>query len=137
MCLVEFRLFLSERRARLIELGISLAEPIATGSKLCLAFLGICIDEIFGNIARYAYGSGAGSATLRLDFDETERLFSLTFIDGGEPFDPRNVPEPDITSPLDERPIGGLGLFMVKKMVDSMTYRRENELNILTICKRI
>lgn len=101
------------------------------------AQIDICIDEILGNIVRYAYGASTGSATIRLDFDETERLLSLTFIDRGTPFDPRNVPEPDITSPLDKRPIGGLGLFMVKKMVDSLTYRRENECNVLIIRKRI
>ena len=99
--------------------------------------LDICIDEIFGNIAHYAYGSGSGDATVRLDFDETERLLSLTFIDSGSPFDPTDTPEPDTTSPLEERPIGGLGLFMVRKMVDAMEYRREDEQNILTIRKRI
>lgn len=97
----------------------------------------ICIDEIFGNIASYAYGSDTGSATIQLDFDEAERIVSLTFIDGGMPFDPRDVPEPDTTSPLEERPIGGLGLFMVKKMVDSLDYQREGGRNVLTICKRI
>ena len=99
--------------------------------------LDICIDEIFGNIAHYAYGSGSGDATVRLDFDETERLLSLTFIDSGSPFDPTDTPEPDTTSPLEERPIGGLGLFMVRKMVDAMEYRREDGRNILTIRKRI
>ena len=97
----------------------------------------ICIDEIFANIANYAYGSRTGSATVRLDFDEAERLLSLTFIDSGEPFDPTNTPEPDITSPLEERPIGGLGLFMVKNMVDAMEYRREEGRNVLTIRKRV
>ena len=101
------------------------------------AQIDICIDEIFSNIARYAYGPGTGSATVRLDFDETERLVSLTLIDRGSPFDPRDVPDPDITSPLDERPIGGLGLFMVRKMVDALDYRREDGRNILTIRKRI
>ena len=101
------------------------------------AQIDICIDEIVANIARYAYGSGTGNATVRLDFDETERVVSLTFVDSGMPFDPLDVPEPDITSPLAERPIGGLGLFMVKNMMDSMSYRREDGHNILTIRKRI
>lgn len=101
------------------------------------AQIDICIDEIFANIARYAYDSGTGDVTVRLDFDESERLFSLAFIDCGKPFDPTDVPEPDITSPLEERPIGGLGLFMVKNLMDSITYQREDGHNILTIQKRI
>ena len=99
--------------------------------------LDICIDEIFGNIANYAYGSGSGNATVQLDFDEAERVVTLTFIDSGMAFDPRDAPEPDTTSPLEERPIGGLGLFMVKNMTDSLDYRREGGCNILTIAKRI
>jgi len=101
------------------------------------AQIDICIDEIFGNIARYAYGAEKGSATVRLDFDEEERLLSLTFVDSGTPFNPCDVPEPDTTSPLAERPIGGLGLFMVRKMVDSMEYQRQEPFNILTLRKRI
>ena len=101
------------------------------------AQIDICIDEILGNIARYAYGSGTGDATVRLDFDEAQRLVSLTFVDSGMPFDPRDVPEPDTTSSLEDRPIGGLGLFMVRNLVDSMAYRREDGQNVLTICKRI
>lgn len=101
------------------------------------AQLDICVDEIFGNIARYAYGSGTGDATARIDFDEAERLITLTFIDKGMPFNPLDVPEPDITLSLEERPIGGLGLFMVKNMVDSMTYSRDDDRNVLTIHKRI
>lgn len=101
------------------------------------AQIDICIDEIFANIAQYAYGSDTGDVTLHIEFDEAERLFSLSFIDCGQPFDPRDVPEPDITSPLEERPIGGLGLFMVKNLMDSMTYQHEDGRNILTIQKRI
>lgn len=101
------------------------------------AQIDICIDEIFANIARYAYDSDTGDVTIHIEFDEVERLFSLSFIDCGKPFDPRDVPEPDITSPLEERPIGGLGLFMVKNLTDSIAYRREDGRNVLTIQKRI
>ncbi len=97
----------------------------------------VCIDEIVANVAHYAYGSDTGDVTVRLDFDEEQRIFSLTFIDAGVPFDPCNVPEPDITLPLEERPIGGLGLLMVRKMTDEMCYRREGEHNVLTVRKRI
>ena len=97
----------------------------------------VCIDELVANVAHYAYGSGTGSVTVRLGFDEEQRIFSMTFVDAGVPFDPCNVPEPDISLPLEERPIGGLGLLMVRKMMDEMRYRREGEHNVLTVYKRI
>lgn len=97
----------------------------------------VCIDELVANVAHYAYGSGTGDVTVCLGFDEEQRIFSLTFVDAGVPFDPCNVPEPDISLPLEERPIGGLGLLMVRKMMDEMRYRREGEHNVLTVYKRI
>ncbi len=99
--------------------------------------LDVAIDEVFGNISRYAYGSAVGCATVRLGFDEVEREVTLTFVDSGSEFNPCEAPEPDITLMLEERPIGGLGLFMVKKMMDGMAYRREDGRNILTLRKRI
>ena len=99
--------------------------------------LDVAIDEVFGNISRYAYGSAVGRATVRLGFDEVEREVTLTFVDSGSEFNPCEAPEPDITLMLEERPIGGLGLFMVKKMMDGMAYRREDGRNILTLRKRI
>lgn len=99
--------------------------------------LDVAIDEVFGNISRYAYGSAVGRATVRLGFDEVEREVTLTFVDSGSEFNPCEAPEPDITLMLEERPIGGLGLFMVKKMMDGMAYRREDGHNILTLRKRI
>lgn len=101
------------------------------------AQINICIDEIFGNIVRYAYGSGTGYSTVLLHIEEAKRLITLTFIDEGMPFDPLSVAEPDITLPLEERPIGGLGLLMVRSMVDSMEYRREDGRNVLTLRKHI
>ena len=99
--------------------------------------LDVAIDEVFGNISRYAYGPAVGCATVRLGFDEVEREVTLTFVDSGSEFNPCEAPEPDITLMLEERPIGGLGLFMVKKMMDGMAYRREDGRNILTLRKRI
>ena len=97
----------------------------------------VCIDEVVANVANYAYGSDTGNVTVRLGFDEEQRIFSLTFVDAGVPFDPCSVPEPDTTLPLEERPIGGLGLLMVRKMSDEMLYRREGEHNVLTVRKRL
>lgn len=96
----------------------------------------VAIDELFGNIARYAYAPGTGMAVVRLEIDEASREVSLTFEDGGVPFDPLGEPEPDVTVSAKERALGGLGIFMVRRSMDDMAYRRENGRNILTIRKR-
>ncbi|MBQ6430545.1 MAG: ATP-binding protein [Oscillospiraceae bacterium] len=97
----------------------------------------VAIDELFGNIAHYAYGDGAGDATVRFDFDEQTRMASVTFVDRGVPFDPLQKADPDVTLSAEERKIGGLGIFMVKKSMDRLAYRYENGCNILTVYKQI
>lgn len=97
----------------------------------------VAIDELFCNIARYAYGEGEGEATVRFAFDEQTRTASITFIDRGVPFDPLQKADPDVTLSAEERGIGGLGIFMVKKTMDAMEYRYEDGCNILTIRKHI
>lgn len=97
----------------------------------------LAVDELFTNIASYAYASGSGEATVRLDFDEASRMASVTFTDSGVPYDPLKKPDPDVTLSAEEREIGGLGIYMAKKATDKMEYRRENKRNILTIFKKI
>lgn len=97
----------------------------------------VAIDEMFGNIAHYAYGSEVGSATVRFDYDEASRTASITFIDSGIPFDPLKQSEPDVTLSAQERKIGGLGIFLVKKSMDSMEYKYLDGKNILTIKKKL
>lgn len=101
------------------------------------AQIDVAIDELFSNIARYAYPNGIGDVTVRFDFDETPRMVSVTFIDSGIPFDPLQKADPDVSRPADEREAGGLGIFMVKKTMDKLAYRHENGFNMLTIYKRI
>ena len=97
----------------------------------------VAVDEIFSNIAHYAYAPGSGDATIRLDYDELLRTVSITFSDRGIPFNPLEKEEPDIFLPAEEREIGGLGIFLVRKTMDEVKYRREDDRNILTIVKRI
>ena len=99
--------------------------------------LDVAVDELFTNIASYAYAPGTGNATIRLDFDPADRMFSVTFIDSGIPYDPLQKPDPDVTLSAEERTIGGLGIFLVKKTMDEMTYRYESNQNIVTIRKKI
>lgn len=95
----------------------------------------VAVEEIFVNIARYAYPKGTGRATLRVDVQDG--VAALAFIDDGVPFDPLARPDPDVTLPAEERPIGGLGIYMVKKSMDSVSYAREDGQNVLTLRKRI
>ena len=97
----------------------------------------VAIDELFGNIAHYAYPNGTGSATVRFDFDASTRTASIAFMDSGTPFDPLQKADPDVTLSVEEREVGGLGIFLVKKTMDNLTYRFENGMNILTIYKHI
>ena len=97
--------------------------------------LDIAIDELFANIAHYAYGDKTGQATVSVDFSEDS--VTLTFSDTGVPYDPLAKDDPDVTLSAEERDIGGLGIFMVKKSMDDMIYRYENGKNILSIIKKI
>lgn len=95
----------------------------------------VAIDEIFSNIAYYAYSSGTGKATV--DFELEDGVAILRFHDRGVPYDPLQKPDPDVTLTAEERGIGGLGIFLVKKTMDDMTYEFKDGSNILTLKKRV
>ena len=97
----------------------------------------VAVEEIFVNIASYAYGDGTGEATLSFSFDEKERLMTLVVTDEGVPFDPLKRDEPDITLSAADRDIGGLGIFITKKTMDTISYENKNGKNILTMTKKI
>ena len=97
----------------------------------------VAIDEIFCNIARYAYAPGTGEATVCVESVEDGKAVEITFIDSGVPYDPLNAPEPDVTLSAEERSVGGLGIFLVKKTMDGMDYAYENGRNILRLRKRL
>ena len=96
----------------------------------------IAIDELFGNIAHYAYDPDVGPATVRVEVDE-EPCVIITFIDNGVPYDPLGKEDPDITLSAEERGIGGLGVYMVKKSMDDISYEYRDGQNILRIKKRV
>lgn len=97
----------------------------------------IAVEEIFVNIAKYAYGDEKGKAVIKFSFDEDTKAVTLVFEDKGMAYNPLEKPDPDITLSAQEREIGGLGIFMVKNFTDSMEYSYENETNILKITKKI
>ncbi|MBR0444081.1 MAG: ATP-binding protein [Clostridia bacterium] len=96
--------------------------------------ISVAAEEIFANIARYAYPESGGTAVIRIEADEHETV--IRFTDAGIPFNPLEKPDPDISLPVEQREAGGLGIYMVKKTMDEVTYQRDGLNNILTIVKR-
>lgn len=97
----------------------------------------VAIEEVFVNVAHYAYGEDEGAVTLSIDFDESSRTVTFCMADKGVPFDPLKKPDPDITLSAEDREIGGLGIFITKKTMDTVTYTYENGENRLTMVKTI
>ena len=97
----------------------------------------IAIDELFGNIAHYAYNPEIGKATVRIEVIEEPLSVVITFIDNGVPYDPLAKADPDTTLSIEDREIGGLGIYMVKKSMDDIAYEYKNGQNILTIKKNL
>jgi len=97
----------------------------------------IAIDELFGNIAHYAYNPGTGDATVRVEVVREPLSVVITFIDKGVPYNPLSNADPDTGLSLEERGVGGLGIYIVKKSMDEITYSYQDGKNILTIRKQL
>ena len=97
----------------------------------------IAIDELFGNIAMYAYDPLTGPATVRVEVEEEPMAVIITFIDNGKPYDPLARKDPDISLRAEDREVGGLGVFLVKKTMDEITYEYKDGQNILRIRKNM
>ena len=97
--------------------------------------LNIAVEEIFVNIASYAYQSITGTA--RINVRTRDNVLTITFSDEGAPFNPVEKEDPDINLPASERSVGGLGIFLVKKIMDSMEYKYQDGRNILTVKKEL
>ena len=97
----------------------------------------IAIDELFGNIAHYAYNPETGDATVRVEVVEDPMAVVITFIDKGVPYDPLKQADPNTSLSAEEREIGGLGIFMVKKTMDDISYEYKDGQNILKIKKNL
>lgn len=97
----------------------------------------VAIDELFGNIANYAYNPGVGPAIVRVEVTEAPLAVVITFIDHGVPYDPLKKEDPDVTLSAEEREAGGLGIYIVKKTMDDISYEYKDGQNILKIKKNI
>ena len=97
----------------------------------------IAVEEIFVNIAHYAYNPDVGPARVTVDVEGEPPCAVISLIDEGKPYDPLSREDPDITLSVEERQIGGLGIFIVKKTMDTVRYTYEDNKNILTMMKKI
>ena len=95
----------------------------------------IALDEIYTNVVKYGYGEEKGDFTVQIEFMSDVTGVNVTFIDSGAPYDPLKRTDPDVTLTAEEREIGGLGIYMVKKMMDDIRYEFKNGQNILWISK--
>lgn len=99
--------------------------------------LNLAVEEIFVNIAHYAYAPGKGNATVRVEVADDPVTVCVTFIDRGVPYDPLKKEDPDVELSAEDRQIGGLGIFMTKKIMDDISYEYRDGQNILTLKKKI
>ena len=106
--------------------------PMRLQTSICVA-----VEEVFVNVAHYAYGEGEGDVSFSIAFDDDSRMATFRMADKGIPFDPLNKPDPDITLSAEQREIGGLGIYIVKKTMDTVTYTYENGENVLIMKKKI
>ena len=99
--------------------------------------LDVAVEELFVNIAHYAYNPETGNATVKVEFQEEPLSVIITFIDKGVPYDPLAKPDPDVTLSAEERQIGGLGIYLVKKSMNAVNYEYKEGKNILSIKKSL
>ena len=97
----------------------------------------IAVEELFVNIASYAYDTGIGTAVVQVTVNEEPLSVEITFIDNGKQYDPLAKEDPDTTLSVGQRKKGGLGIFMVKKSMDDVIYEYKDGKNILTIKKKL
>lgn len=97
--------------------------------------LNLVLEEAITNIILYAYDKESKNEIV-IDFEKRENELEIKIIDSGKPFDPTLKPDPDTTLPVDARPIGGLGILLIKKIMDSVSYQRKENRNILIMTKK-
>ncbi len=123
--LLEVQSFIDEQ---LEEVGCPMTTQIA---------IDVAVEELFVNIASYAYGKGEGIAVVQVTVHEDPLSVEITFIDSGRQYDPLAKEDPDVTLSAKERKKGGLGIFMVKNTMDNVSYEYKDGKNILTIKKNL
>ena len=123
--LLEVQSFIDEQ---LEEVGCPMTTQIA---------IDVAVEELFVNIASYAYGQGEGVAVVQVKVLQDPLSVEITFIDNGKQYDPLEKEDPDVSLSAKKRKKGGLGIFMVKNTMDNVSYEYKDGKNILTIKKKL
>ena len=97
----------------------------------------LVVEELFVNIANYAYEKQIGTATVLVEILDSPSRVEITFMDYGVPYDPLSLDDPDFDLPIAEKPIGGLGIFIVKQSMDHVSYEYNDGKNILLLKKNL
>lgn len=97
----------------------------------------LSIEEAVENVVRYAYEGGMGWIEVGTELDPDGVMLTILLRDAGVPFNPLERPDPDVTLPVDEREIGGLGIFLCKQLMDQIEYRYEDGCNLLLMKKKV
>lgn len=113
-----------------------LAQPEITAEPQLDFALHLVMDELVTNVVSYAYPEGA-DGVLDVSVEVENDMLSITFSDSGVPFNPLQQDDPDITLGIEERPVGGLGIFLVKQMMDNVEYNYVDGRNVLKVSKSI
>ena len=119
--------------ARALDFVASICRAWRVQDDVCFDIL-LAVDEAVSNIINHGYGGRGGVITLRLGQREGDVIISL--VDRGAPFDPTQASEPDLSGPLASRETGGMGICLMRKMMDAIRYCREGEENVLTLIKK-
>lgn len=120
---------------QLTHVNAFLRKSIPTAFKKRIHLIELAVEEILVNIFRYAYHNGNGNAEVSCQFVKHNEIsyFVITIKDWGEPFDPFQVPLPDLSLDINSRPIGGLGVHLVRTAVDLYKYKRESDINVVEL----
>lgn len=111
-----------------------MALPVVAEQAALEFTLRLVLEELVVNVVNYAYGEG-GDGPLDITVENRDDAIAITLTDQGVPFNPLEQEAPDTDLPPEERPIGGLGIFLVREMMDNVSYRYEDGHNILTVGK--
>ena len=106
-------------------------------SPKALMQINVAVEEIFVNIAHYAYSDKTGDAVIEVEISSEPKAITITFIDSGVKYDPLAKPDPDVTLSAKERKIGGLGIFMTKKFMDELSYEYRDGQNVFAMKKNL
>jgi len=126
---------IKDKSSEIIEFLMS-SPDMPSDDALCFK-LRLSIEEAVENVVRYAYNGGIGWLEAGTSLDQDKLLLTIELRDAGVPFNPLEKEDPDITLSAEEREVGGLGIFLCKKMMDNLSYRYEDGNNILTMTKKI